>query len=154
MSEIQPIRSILLATDFSDRSAAAESYAVAMAAGFSAVLHVVSAIEPIMGLEPGDEDAAEFEEFYRRLASRADREIEARLASWTEINLIVKHHVEIGPRWKVIVEHAIREKVDLVVLGRGPSKDRRTGHLGTTSQKVFFTCPSPVMFVPQDANAV
>ena len=150
MTDFQNFRSVVLATDFSARSAAAEQRAVAIASKFQAQLHVVSAIEPIIGLDDSDDDAAEFEEFYDRLLSRADREIEKRLADWADANVAVKHHVKIGPRWKVILECAESEDADLVVLGRSTLNLGNGLPLGTTSQKVFLASSRPVMFVTEE----
>ncbi|MEZ4460209.1 MAG: universal stress protein [bacterium] len=141
------INAILLATDFSDRSEAAEKYAVTLASQANAALHVVTAIEPIMGIEDGDEDAAEFEEFYAKLIRRAERELEKRLHLWTEMQMIVKHHIQLGHRWRVIVETAEAENVDLLVLGRRHTSSPTV--LGTTSQKVFLGSQRPVLFVPE-----
>ncbi len=141
-------KSILLATDFSERSAAAELHAVALAEKFNASLHVVSAIEPIMGIDDGDEDADEFVEFYDRLAQRADLEMEKRLETWGATSLAAKHHVKIGPRWQVILECAEEADADLVILGRSSSA-KPEGPLGTTSQKVFYASQRPVMFVSE-----
>lgn len=145
--EKMQIHSILLATDFSERSAKAEAYAVEMAIQSRAALHVVTAIEPIMGVEAGDEDAAEFKEFYDKLIRRAETELEARLGRWTsEHQMVVRHHIHLGHRWQVVVEASETHDVDLVVLGKRPlSADMA---FGTTSQKVFLACKRPVLFVP------
>ena len=148
MEDVKPLGAILLATDFSERSADAEAMAVSLAEMSQGVLYLVNAIEPIIGVEPGDEDAAEFEEFYKRLMARADEEAERRIEQWKAKNLVVKYHVEIGPRWKVVVKEAEKAEVDLIVMGRGRhSADEVL--LGTTSQKVFFASNRPVVFVPQ-----
>lgn len=142
------ISSILVATDFSDRSAAAEEMAVLLATQNRAALHVVTAIEPIIGVEHGDEDAEEFAEFYQKLIRRAESELQLRLAAWSDKKMVVKHHIEVGPRWRVILEAAEAQNAGLIVLGRRHySSD---SPLGTTSHKVFIGAQHPVLFVPAE----
>lgn len=145
---MESLKTIVLATDFSDQSAKAEALAVDLAVSCQATLHVVHGIEPIMGVE--DEDSAEFEEFYHRLIERAEAEMEDRSAGWASRQLIVKQHVQIGPRWKVVLEVADQEEADLVVLGRRTYTSGKRVPLGTTSQKVFYGCSRPVMLIPHE----
>lgn len=145
------LQTILLATDFAERSRRAEGFAVALAARCDATLVVIHAIEPIMGVDDQIADDEDFDEFYDSLLSRADREIDARTDAWDERNLTVKHHVQIGHRWQVILEQAEAHGADIVVLGRRSFADRPVP-LGTTSQKVFFGCTRPVLFIPDDAE--
>lgn len=142
------ISSVLVATDFSDRSAAAERMAVLLATQSRAALHVVTAIEPIIGVEHGDEDAAEFADFYQKLIQRAESELQVRLAAWSEKKMVVKHHIEIGPRWRVILQTAEAQNAGLIVLGRRHYSSESP--LGTTSHKVFLGSQYPVLFVPAD----
>lgn len=145
---MQPLQTIVLASDFSDQSRGAEEYARMLAQKCGATLNVVHAIEPIMGVE--DEDSHEFEEFYRRLIDRAEHEVEARIAAWGD-RLIVKQHIRIGPRWKTVLEVADEENADLVVLGRRSyTSSNKRAPIGTTSQKVFFGASRPVLFVPTE----
>lgn len=141
---------VLLATDFSERSRAAEDYALDFAAARGAAIHIVNAIEPIIGLKPSDEDASEFEEFYDKLVARSEQQVEVRIERWSELNLIVQHHVQIGPRWQVILECADRVGADLIVLGRRSYTAEEQISLGTTSQKVFFGSSRPVLCVPAE----
>lgn len=146
MGDNLKLKRILLATDFSARSEAAENFAVELAAKFDAALFLVSVIEPIMGLEKDDDDAGEFAEFYSKLMGRAETELERRLERWTSHRLVVQHHVAVGPRWKVILEQANEQNANLLILGRRPY-DQNTP-LGTTSHKVFVGARCPVLFVP------
>lgn len=148
MEAFSRLQTILVASDFSERSRAAEMHALALAEAFGASLLLINAIEPIMGVDEGDVDADEFDDFYERLQNRADAEIESRLTTWEERNVIVKHNVQIGHRWQVILEQADEHDVDLIVLGRRTFEPDQKLVLGTTSQKVFFGSSRPVLFVP------
>jgi nucleotide-binding universal stress UspA family protein len=149
MSETR-IDSILLATDYSHRSAPAEELAVDLAVKYEAVLHVVSAIEPIVGVSPDDEELAEFEAFYAKLRQRAESELERRISDWTAKKVVVRQHIEIGPRWKVILDKAANERVDLLVLGRRPFDS--SASLGSTSHRVFVGAQRPVLLVPGEES--
>ncbi len=151
LSDSQTIDAVMLATDFSERSAAAERLALEMAVARGAALHIVNAIEPIMGVDDQDEEAAEFEDFYEKLLQRADREVEKRIEAWQEHNIIVRHHVQIGPRWRVILDYAESANVDVLVLGRRSYEVGDKMSFGTTSQKVFFGSSRPVLFVPSES---
>lgn len=144
--EQQHFQSILLATDFSERSANAERQAVALTHLTGAALHVVTAIEPIMGVEAGDEDADEFTQFYEKLIQRAETELEARRAAWGMSGAVVRHHIKLGHRWQVVLETADAVGADLLVLGKRPLTPDMA--FGTTSQKVFLAASRPVLFVP------
>lgn len=145
------LHTILLATDFGERTRQAEAYALALAERCDATLVVIHAIEPIMGVDDHVADEEDFDEFYDRLLVRADQEIDARSNAWGERNLTVKHHVQIGHRWQVILEQAEAHDAALVVLGRRSYVDRPVP-LGTTSQKVFFGSTRPVLFIPNSAE--
>lgn len=142
----QHFQSILLATDFSDRSANAERQAVALTRLTGGVLHVVTAIEPIMGVDAGDEDADEFAQFYEKLIRRAETELEARRGVWGMSGAVVRHHVKLGHRWQVVLETADAVQADVLVLGKRPLAPDMA--FGTTSQKVFLASARPVLFVP------
>lgn len=139
---------ILLATDFSSRSEEAQAHALRLAIDGASDLLLVHAIEPIIGLDE-HADSEEFDEFYGRLLKRAETEIDKRLEAWHDHHLIVRHHVEIGHRWQVILERADVENVDIIVMGRRMYHPGQPVPLGTTSQKIFFGTKRPVLFVPQ-----
>lgn len=148
--ESETIDAVMLATDFGERSAAAERFALEMAVARGAALHIVNAIEPIMGVDESDDEAEEFEQFYEKLLKRADREVEKRISKWQSHNIIVRHHVQIGQRWRVVLDYAESANVDVLVLGRRSYRAGEKMSFGTTSQKVFFGSSRPVLFVPSD----
>lgn len=150
MTEEMKIDTILLATDYSARSAAAERYAVEIAAKFGSVLHVVSAIEPIVGVGVNDEDRSEFDEFYRKLIERSERELESRITEWSKRKILVRQHVSVGQRWRVVLETANQIQADMIVMGR--RRYDATTSLGTTSHKVFVAAVCPVLLVPGEAS--
>jgi len=150
MTEEMKVDTILLATDYSARSAAAERFAVELAAKFGSALHVVSAIEPIIGVGVNDEDRAEFDDFYQKLIERSERELESRVVEWSKRKVMVRQHVSVGQRWRVVLETANQIDADLIVMGRR-RYDASTS-LGTTSHKVFVGATCPVLLVPGETT--
>lgn len=140
---------ILLATDFGRRSVSAEQYALKLAERFDGKLLLVHAIEPIGDLEDEDEQAGELRDFYARLQDQAEQQMGERSAVYDDKGIVSEHHIEIGYRWRVILDIAEEQRVDLVVLGRRSYDERESISLGTTSQKVYFACNRPVLLVPE-----
>lgn len=146
--DLEGISTILLATDFSEACRLAERRARELAQRFGASLVVVHGIEPIMGVDADDVD--ELDEFYRTLLDRAEEQMERRLARYAEANLLVKQHIRIGPRWRVVLEIADEEGVDVIVIGRRAASEG-DAPVGTTSEKVFLGSARPVLFVPVES---
>ncbi|MBA2663957.1 MAG: universal stress protein [Bradymonadaceae bacterium] len=143
------IQSIVVATDFSERSEQAETYALALAQKFGATVVFVHAIEAILGLQE-DDGSEEFVEFYARLTSRARLDLQGRVVQATERGISARYHVEVGQRWQIVLERAEAEDADLVVIGRRSYREHESVPLGTTSQRVYFASHRPVLIVPFD----
>lgn len=143
------INSILLATDFGGRSMAAEKQALRLAEDYGSRVLLVHAIEPIGDLDDHEEQNGELREFYSRLEDQAEKQMRERSVDYDERGIVSEHHIQIGHRWRVILDLAEEEDVDLVVLGRRAYSDRESISLGTTSQKVYFGCNRPVLLVPE-----
>ncbi|MFU8805995.1 MAG: universal stress protein [Bradymonadaceae bacterium] len=141
------IQAILVATDFSDRSMKAETFAFSMAERFGATLVFVHGIEPILGTDDGDEND-DFEEFYERLRVKAREQLRERVERARLQGLQARFHVEVGPRWGIILERAEVEDADMIVIGRRSYTEGGPISLGTTSQRVYFGSHRPVFIVP------
>lgn len=67
--------------------------------------------------------------------------------------LRVQDDIVIGPRWRVVNTYAGEHDIDLIVMGshglRTPTGELS---LGTTSHKVMFTSPCPVLLVRQEGD--
>src|SRR5690554_8052699 len=111
------IQSILVATDFSERSAKAEAFAFSMAERFGATLIFVHGIEPILGIDD-DEGSDEFEDFYERLRVNARDELRALVERAHGLGVQSRAHVEVGTRWSTVLERAEVEDADLIIIGR------------------------------------
>ena len=140
---------MLLATDFSRWTENAVRFAFGMAQCFGAEVFMVHAIEPIAGAAVDEEDEeGSFDDFFGDLTEKSRRGLEQLVAEAEAMGVSARFHIEIGERWRIIVEYAEKEDVDLIVLGRRTFKDQRDLSLGTTSQRVYFGTDRPVLTVP------
>ena len=136
------IRRIVLATDLSDASAAATEQALQLARDLRAELLVVSVIDPDSPLSGGPALA-------RMDQRRAAREVAAQgvVVQGRRAGVSVTFLVWEGAPGPAIVDAAISEAADLVIVGthgRG-----RVGRmvLGSVSDHVIRHAPSPVLIV-------
>ena len=134
---------ILLATDFSQWTARALDVAFSLAKSVGAEVCMVHGIEPIAG----GEDASD-EEFFSELVERSRERLEALVQRAEAEGISARFHIEIGHRWKIILDLAEADDVDLIIMGRRAYKDHQEISLGTTSQKVYFGTRRSVMTVP------
>lgn len=148
------VQRILLATDFSRWTEYAVEFAFQLAGCFGAELLMVHAVEPIADAAVDDTDDGEFEDFFGDLIDKSKRELETLVEEAERRKIGARFHIEIGERWRIIIDHAEQENVDLIVLGRRTYKDHRDLSLGTTSQRVYFSTDRPVLTVPGKSNAV
>lgn len=140
---------ILLATDFSRWTSSAVEYAFEMARCFDAEVLMVHGIEPISDAAVDEEEeGGNFDDFYEELVEKARDNLEDMVARAEQMDVKARFHIEIGQRWRLILDHADTEDVDLIVMGRRSRADQRDLSLGTTSQKVFFGTDRPVLTVP------
>jgi len=142
------LQRILIASEFGERSCAAEEFATHLAETADATLFLVHAIEPIVGLDDPSENEG-IREFYGKLLAQANDRSEKRINAWAERGIQANRHVEIGSRWRVILAQAEMVNADLIVMGRRKYGGEDSFAIGTTSQKVFFATERRTLFVPQ-----
>jgi nucleotide-binding universal stress UspA family protein len=137
---------ILFGTAFTRESLEAETEVADLAAALGASVIVLHAIEPI---DPGG-DQAPFQDFYASLQAAAEEKLAAVARRMSERRITCDIKVTIGPRWKEIVEQAVAESADLIVLGSRPRDEPLSA--GSTSHKVFWTSEIPILFVRRHAR--
>ncbi len=147
---------LLLATDFSEASERALSYAVALAVRYASQLFIVHATEPEprepipMDPLPREMDRArmEAERQMKRLGKSA------KLRDFPH-NLMV----EKGEVWTVLSSVIAREHIDLLIMGTHGRRGFRKLALGSVAEEVLHLAPCPVLTVgpnvtPAPAHAV
>ncbi len=136
------IKTILFASDFTSITERAEEYVRDIAKSMSAKVTLIHAIEPIDG---ANDDVKGFLEGRKANAAEKAKTLAERLEKeGIECEILV----ELGKRWKVIVDTATERNFDLVVLGSHKVRDGDKVYLGTTTHKVFFAVDVPLLVVP------
>ena len=142
------IRHILLATDFSERSAAAVPYARRLAEYYGAGIVVVHAMPAEEKSDGETETEAEAE------AARAQAESQVR--EFIEQNplgqVVYETRVGQGPVWEVFAPLVAEKHIDLIVLGTHGWSGVGKLLLGSVAQRIFNQAPCPVLSVSPRAH--
>lgn len=138
------IERILFPTDFSEYSENARDYTIYLGQKLDAVIYILHAIEPLEYPELDEEVKIFFDEVELQMEKKIDKEKEYFLRT----GLKVETDTVIGPRWRVINTFAKEKDIDLIIMGSHGLKTKKDEiALGTTSHKVIFTAPCPVLIV-------
>lgn len=134
---------ILFPTDGSEGSAAALDHAVGQALAHDASLHVIYVVEEnLPGIAAGSPD------LYSILEERGEQALEdarnqARLAGVKSI----EGTIGTGSPYRVIIEYADEQDVDLIVMGTHGRRGIDRYLLGSVAEKVVRTANCPVLTV-------
>ena len=140
---------ILVPVDFSEKNqvaiAAAQELAKLSAARVS-LLHVIEFID-----FPDDE---EISNFYEKLKSRSEQELDKLLRLFTENKLDVSVETIINNRVKGIAVYAAENEVDLIVMSSHPiDPEKRHSGWTTISYQVSAICHCSIMLVKQAVSS-
>ena len=143
------IERILYPTDFSTKTEDAREHAIYMAQSLKSSLYLLHAIEPL-DYEEMDEEIIDF---YKGLENQLEVKMEAEIKIFQDVGLETQAEIIIGSRWKVINNYAKENNIDLIIMGshgvRGESGELS---VGTTSHKVMFSSPCPVLIVRHEGD--
>ncbi|HLE25997.1 MAG TPA: universal stress protein [Thermodesulfobacteriota bacterium] len=141
------IQRILFPTDFSVYSEKAREYTLYLGEKLKASIYIIHAIEPLEYPEIDEE----IKKFYKELEKQMEKKIEDERETFEKKGVQAKTNIIIGPRWRVINTFAKEKDIDLIVMGSHGLKTE-TGQMaiGTTSHKVAFSSPCPVLLVRYD----
>jgi len=136
------IKHVLFATDFSDASLNALTFALSLTRAYGATLHALHIITPeaYMGATP--EAASAFEEMEESVEQEMDK-VAARISS-------VPNEVSIERAtsiWAAMAETIEREHIDLIVLGTHGRTGIRKMLLGSTAEAIFRRARIPVLTI-------
>lgn len=141
------IEKILFPTDFSPKSRTAREHALYLARALGASVYILHAIEPLRYEEVDDE----IREFYKTLETQMSEKMAEEKDIFEKNGLGVNTDIVIGPRWKAINAYADEKGIDLIIMGsHGIRTDTGEVSVGTTSHKVMFSSPCPVLIVRHD----
>ncbi|MER3447479.1 MAG: hypothetical protein C4291_11870 [Candidatus Dadabacteria bacterium] len=138
------IRKILFPTDFSLYSKKAREYTLYLGERLNASIYILHAIEP---LDYPDVDE-EIKRFYKGLEAQMEDKLKEEKKIFEKKGLRTETNIVIGSRWRVINTFAKEKNIDLIIMGSHGLKTE-TGQvvIGTTSHKVIFSSPCPVLLV-------
>ena len=138
------IKRILFPTDFSLYSEKAREYTLQFGEKLNAGIYILHAIEPLDYPEIDEE----IKKFYRELEVQMEKKLEEEKRFFEKKGLRAETNIVIGPRWRVINTFAKEKNIDLIIMGSHGLKTE-TGQIaiGTTSHKVIFSSPCPVLVV-------
>ncbi len=143
-----PPKTILVATDFSDASGLALTYARDLARRCGSALHLLHVVTDA-DVSPGTEALWGFSEteVQRRWVDEAKAKL-ARLCPGDEQTALpVRTTVEIGPPVDGIVRYAGEHRIDLIVMGTRGRGAVRQLLLGSVAADVVRRAPCPVLTV-------
>jgi len=145
---MDPIRSILLTTDFSETSAKAFAAAREMAERFDARIVVVHVEDDRVSPLLVEYMAVGLESIRQRQVENAGRQLEAFVSRHFGPGADVDREVSLGVPHAEIVRFAAEREVDLIVMathGRGLISHAM---MGSTTERVLRRAPCPVLVVP------
>lgn len=136
-----PPRSILAATDFSDASRAAVTFAACLAKQCHATFHLLHAEDALLAAAA------------RQAGIDLDRDTREALQDFIAsaqpaIDYAPMHHVACGPAAEVIVDVAEREHADLIVVGSRGMSGAEHLIFGSTTEGVLRQAGTSVLVVP------
>ena len=143
------IKTILYPTDFSHKSENAREHAIYLAKSLGCEVHLLHAIEPL----DYDEMDDEIMDFYKGLEKQAESKMDTEKQVFISSDVRIKDKVIIGQRWKVINNYSIENNIDLIILGsHGARNESGDLSIGTTSHKVMFSSPCPLLIVRHEGS--
>lgn len=138
------IKRILFPTDFSKNSEDARELAIHLGQNLDSSIYILHAIEPLKYNEVDDE----IKSFYKNLEIQLEEKMAEEKIHFEYHGLEPQTDLVIGPSWKVINTYAKEKGIDLIILGsHGLVTEDGDLSVGTTSHKVMFTSPCPVLMV-------
>jgi nucleotide-binding universal stress UspA family protein len=135
------LRKILLATDFSDHGQRAFAYAISLAMEYQAELILLHVLEDL----PQDEELATAS---ARLIRDLEAPVPADARNWCRIKSVVR----VGKPYQEIIQLAVEEQTDLLILGVRGRGAADLKVFGSTTHRVIQLGPCPVLAVHLEAG--
>lgn len=134
---------LLVPVDFTGKNLAALDIAFEIAVQNQARVTLLHVIETIADLTD-----AEINDFYSRLETRANTELETMAQRFAEAGLKIDRKIRYGKRLREIVQDSIDRQIDLIVLSSHKiEKDQPVENWGTLSYQISVICQCPVLLV-------
>ena len=142
------IQNILVATDFSEASAAALKYGRELARTFEATLHVLHVADSVYTQFVGETYTTLLPDAQREVEEAARQQLEGVLEEEDRTLLRVKPVVNVAlSKPAAIVEYAARHEIDIIVIGTHGRGAISHLLMGSVAERVVRTAPCPVLTV-------
>mgnify|MGYP003749170301 CR=1 FL=1 len=136
-------KSILVPTDFSEKSHRPLDIAVNIAEHYCGGVHLFHVVEIIQGAT-----FDECEDFYRRLEKKARAHMEGLANSFGDRGIKIENTVAYGNRAQEILKFAEEHGMDLIIMNsHRVDLGRPSEGWGTISYKVGMLCSCPILLV-------
>jgi nucleotide-binding universal stress UspA family protein len=143
------VKNVLVATDFGTASETALAYGRELARTFNATLHVLHAVDDVLGRAMSAEGyAADVSEIQRAIERSARERLDAVVAAddRRELHANVVLVTSVNPA-QAIVTYAKEAAIDLIVLGTHGRGGMAHFFMGSVAERVVRTAPCPVLTV-------
>jgi nucleotide-binding universal stress UspA family protein len=144
------LKNILLATDFSEPSAAALEYATSLAQAFGSCIHVLHVLEDLAAHAWTTEVyVAALPGVHEEMERQARERLDAVFSAEDRARFRARTELRTGSPFVEIVRYARDEQIDLIIMGthgRGPIAHML---LGSVAERVVRKAPCPVLTVRQ-----
>ena len=142
----QPVRQIVVATDFSECSRAAVDAAADLAQRLGAKLTIVH----VWQMTPLSTVGAEYgmPDLIVAIEDAARAQLADEMKRVSAVVPQVESELRSGVAWEQIVEAATRHSADLLIVGTHGRTGLRHVFLGSVAEKVVRTSPVPVLTIP------
>ncbi|HWB15081.1 MAG TPA: universal stress protein [Vicinamibacterales bacterium] len=149
---------ILVATDFSDCSAAALQYGRALARQCSATLHLLHVVQMPIAATAGIEGyVALAPDLQQEAEASARHDLEALVGAEEAVLHVSTPIAGFETPVQAIIDYAMREQIDLLIVGTHGRRGLAHVILGSVAEAVVRRAPCPVLTVrqaPPDAAAI
>jgi nucleotide-binding universal stress UspA family protein len=144
------LKSILVATDFSEPSDSALAYGRALARTFGATLHVLHVADDVYMRLGGDAYVTVLPELQKEVEAAAQKQLDALLIDNDPNPIEVRKAVVASSATAAcIVQYARDEHVNLIVVGTHGRGAMAHLLMGSVAERVVRTAPCPVLTVRQ-----
>jgi nucleotide-binding universal stress UspA family protein len=142
------IKNVLVATDFSEPSAAALDYGRELARTFGAALHVLHVVDNLYLQWSGETYVGVLPEVQRNVEEDARRQLERLVGPEDRTELHAKPVIRMAiAKAAAIVEYAAEHRIDLIVMGTHGRGAVSRLLMGSVAERVVRTATCPVLTV-------
>lgn len=136
------IKNVLFATDFSDASHNALTFALSLARAYDATIHALHVVTPEAYMCATPEGAAAFEAMEESVEEEMEK-VAARMAGLRNETAIERS----TSIWAAVEEAVYKGKIDLIVVGTHGRTGMRKILLGSTAESIFRRARVPVLTI-------